>query len=80
MRWIFFNLPYTFRRTMALESTQPLIEMSTRIAAYRRGKFVAIGMLFIQMALGNFSFLTVFEYILISLTACNFFFITFENL
>jgi hypothetical protein len=30
MRWIFFNPPNTFSRTMALESTQPLTEMSTR--------------------------------------------------
>jgi hypothetical protein len=30
MRWIFFNLPNPSSRTMALVSTQPLIEMSTR--------------------------------------------------
>jgi hypothetical protein len=30
MRWIFFNLPNPFSRTMALESTQALREMSTR--------------------------------------------------
>jgi hypothetical protein len=30
MRWIFFNLPNPSSRTMALGSTQPLTEMSTR--------------------------------------------------
>jgi hypothetical protein len=30
MRWIFFNLPNSTSRTMALGSTQPLTEMSTR--------------------------------------------------
>jgi hypothetical protein len=30
MRWIFFNLPNPSSRIMALESTQPLTEMSTR--------------------------------------------------
>jgi hypothetical protein len=30
MRWIFSNLPNPSGRTMALESTQPLTEMSTR--------------------------------------------------
>jgi hypothetical protein len=30
MRWIFSNLPNPSGRTMALGSTQPLIEMSTR--------------------------------------------------
>jgi hypothetical protein len=30
MRWIFFNLLNPSRRTMALESIQPLTEMSTR--------------------------------------------------
>jgi hypothetical protein len=30
MRWIFFNLPNCSSRTMALGSTQPLTEMSTR--------------------------------------------------
>jgi hypothetical protein len=30
MRWIFFNLPNPSSRTMALGSTQPLREMSTR--------------------------------------------------
>jgi hypothetical protein len=30
MRWIFFNLPNSSSRTMALGSTQPLTEMSTR--------------------------------------------------
>jgi hypothetical protein len=30
MRWIFFNLPNPSSRIMALRSTQPLIEMSTR--------------------------------------------------
>jgi hypothetical protein len=30
MIWIFFNLPSPFSRTMALGSTQPLREMSTR--------------------------------------------------
>jgi hypothetical protein len=30
MRWIFFNLLNLSRRTMALRSTQPLIEMNTR--------------------------------------------------
>jgi hypothetical protein len=30
MRWIFFNLPNASSRTMALGSTQPLTEMSTR--------------------------------------------------
>jgi hypothetical protein len=30
MRWIFFNLPNISDRIMALGSTQPLIEMSTR--------------------------------------------------
>jgi hypothetical protein len=29
-RWILFNLPNSFSRTMALGSTQPLTEMSTR--------------------------------------------------
>jgi hypothetical protein len=29
-RWIFFNLPNPSSRTMALGSTQPLTEMSTR--------------------------------------------------
>jgi hypothetical protein len=30
MRWIFFNVPNPSSRTMALGSTQPLTEMSTR--------------------------------------------------
>jgi hypothetical protein len=30
MRWIFFTLPNTSSRTMALGSTQPLTEMKTR--------------------------------------------------
>jgi hypothetical protein len=30
MRWIFFNLPNPSSRTMALGSTQPLTELSTR--------------------------------------------------
>jgi hypothetical protein len=30
MKWIFFNLLNIFSRTMALGSTQPLTEMSTR--------------------------------------------------
>jgi hypothetical protein len=30
MRWIFLNLPNPSSRTMALGSTQPLTEMSTR--------------------------------------------------
>jgi hypothetical protein len=30
MRWIFFNLPNPSSRNMALGSTQPLTEMSTR--------------------------------------------------
>jgi hypothetical protein len=30
MRWIFFSLPNPSSRTMPLESTQPLMEMSTR--------------------------------------------------
>jgi hypothetical protein len=30
LRWIFFNLPNPSSRTMALGSTQPLTEMSTR--------------------------------------------------
>jgi hypothetical protein len=30
MRWIFFNLPNPSSSTMALGSTQPLTEMSTR--------------------------------------------------
>jgi hypothetical protein len=30
MRWIFFSLPSPSSRTMALEFTQPLAEMSTR--------------------------------------------------
>jgi hypothetical protein len=30
MRWIFFNLPYPSSRTVALGSTEPLAEMSTR--------------------------------------------------
>jgi hypothetical protein len=30
IRWFFFNLPNPSSRTMALESTQPLTEMSTR--------------------------------------------------
>jgi hypothetical protein len=30
LRWIFSNLPNPSRRTMALGSTQPLTEMSTR--------------------------------------------------
>jgi hypothetical protein len=30
MRWIFLNLPNLSSRTMALGSTQPLTEMSTR--------------------------------------------------
>jgi hypothetical protein len=30
MRWIFFNLPNPTSRIMALGSTQPLTEMSTR--------------------------------------------------
>jgi hypothetical protein len=30
MRWIFYNLPNPSGRTMALGSTQPLTEMSTR--------------------------------------------------
>jgi hypothetical protein len=30
MRWIFFNLPDPSSHTMALGSTQPLTEMSTR--------------------------------------------------
>jgi hypothetical protein len=30
MWWIFFNLPNPSNRTMALGSTQPLTEMSTR--------------------------------------------------
>jgi hypothetical protein len=30
MRWSFFNLPNPSSRTMALGSTQPLTEMSTR--------------------------------------------------
>jgi hypothetical protein len=30
MRWIFFNLPNPSSRTVALGSTQPLTEISTR--------------------------------------------------
>jgi hypothetical protein len=30
MRWIFFNLPNSFSRTMALLSARPVTEMSTR--------------------------------------------------
>jgi hypothetical protein len=30
MRWIFFNLPNPFSRTMVMGSTQPLREMSIR--------------------------------------------------
>jgi hypothetical protein len=30
MRWIFFNLPHTSTSTIALGSTQPLTEMSTK--------------------------------------------------
>jgi hypothetical protein len=30
MRWIFFNLPNPYSRTISLESTHPLTEMSTR--------------------------------------------------
>jgi hypothetical protein len=30
MKWIFFNLPNPFSRTMAMGSTQPRTELSTR--------------------------------------------------
>jgi hypothetical protein len=49
MRWIFFNLPNPSSRIMALGSTQPLTEMSTRNLpgdkkrpARRAGNFAAI--------------------------------------
>jgi hypothetical protein len=32
----FFNLPNPFSRTMALESAQPLTEMSTRTSSWRK--------------------------------------------
>jgi hypothetical protein len=38
MRWIFFNLPNPSSRTMALGSTQPLREMSTRNLPEGKGR------------------------------------------
>jgi hypothetical protein len=38
MRWIFFNLPNLSSRTMALGSTQPLTEMSTRTLPEGKGQ------------------------------------------
>jgi hypothetical protein len=38
MRWIFFNLPNPFSRTMTLGSTQPLTEMSTRNLPRGKGR------------------------------------------
>jgi hypothetical protein len=43
MRWIFFNLPNPSSRTMALGSTQPLTEMSTRNFPGSKGRPVSKG-------------------------------------